>query len=158
MQLWAMGYFWFGGLETALCFFTFFSIFWEFGFTPSSLFGSAVGFAGNLRPVTAVDLIGSGFDKGCASTCDASLWSAAQPDSLCALGPCTATCERLNFFCNMADKNQAWQAAKVAYAAQGKSFGNWRLEALVAAQSGYLFTVMLGQIATMMCVKTRFQV
>jgi hypothetical protein len=29
-------------------------------------------------------------------------------------------------------------------------------QALVAAQSGYLFTIMLGQIACMMCVKTRF--
>jgi hypothetical protein len=60
----------------------------------------------------------------------------------------------------------------------GKNFGHWRQEvifplqpnllaaqeftrrclfqALIAAQSGYLFTIMLGQMACMMCVKTRF--
>ena len=156
LQLWAMGYFWLGGIETGLCFFTFLSIFWEFGFTPSSLYGSAVGFANNLAPFTAADLIGKRFGN-CASSCNPSLWIPSQPDTLCLLQSCTAACERLRFFCNMAANNQKWQAAQAAYVAQGKNFGNWRVEALVAAQSGYLFTIMLGQIATMMCVKTRFQ-
>jgi hypothetical protein len=32
-----MGYLWLGGLETALCFFTFLSIFWEYVCTSSPI-------------------------------------------------------------------------------------------------------------------------
>lgn len=157
-QLWIMGYFWLGGLETALCFFTFLSIFSEYGFTPSSLTGSAVGFMGNGVPITAADLIGSDYCDSTASSvnCPSASWNPAQPDSLCSVPTCVEACSTLRFFCDMEKNNPTWLAAKSEWLSVGKNFGNWRQQALISAQSGYLFTIMLGQIACMMCVKTRF--
>lgn len=157
-QLWTMGYVWLGGLETALCFFTFLSIFSEYGFTPSSLIGSAVGFMGNGVPVTAADLIGIDYCDAATSTinCPSASWNPARPDSLCNVSTCVVACNTLRFFCDLEKNNHKWLEAKSEWLSVGKNFGHWRQQALISAQSGYLFTIMLGQIACMMCVKTRF--
>lgn len=129
-QLWTMGYLWLGGLETALCFFTFLSIFWEYGFSSTSLMGSAVGFMGNSAPVSAADLIGSDYCSAADSSvaCPSSSWLSSQPDTLCLVPACVQACSTLRFFCNMESNNAKWLEVKPSWISQGKNFGHWRQE------------------------------
>jgi sodium/potassium-transporting ATPase subunit alpha len=171
-RLWLMGYVWLGGIETALCFFTFFMILYEYGFIATDLYNSANGFGGtgNLEPFGFIRLALE-VDK-CSTFCNATVWTASPfwntsnhrvEEVLCINSgdfalPCYSNCRRLAFFCNMAIHNEVWTQHEVSdpYYAANKDFSNYRVDALSAAQSGYLFTIVLGQIATMMCVKTRF--
>jgi magnesium-transporting ATPase (P-type) len=71
--------------------------------------------------------------------------------------PCVANCPRLKFFCDMGQNNPVWfNTRSYEYYDMNKDFSSYRIDALSSAQSGYLFTIVLGQMATMLCVKTRF--
>jgi sodium/potassium-transporting ATPase subunit alpha len=161
-RLWVMGYVWLGGLETALCFFTFYSIMAEWGFTAASLVNSANGFGGtgNLVPFTFIKLA-TETDK-CTAFCNASIWTnmpkTPGDEYLCEKEfPCVANCPRLKFFCDMGQNNPVWfNTRSYEYYDMNKDFSSYRIDALSSAQSGYLFTIVLGQMATMLCVKTRF--
>jgi len=101
-----------------------------YGFAPTSLMGSAVGFMGNSAPVTAADLIGSDYCDAAVSTlaCPSASWLAAQPDTLCGVPTCVTACSTLSFFCKMESNNAKWLEAKPAWTQLGKNFGHWRQE------------------------------
>jgi soluble P-type ATPase len=151
-RMWLMGYVWLGGLETALCFFTFYSIFFEWGFTADSLLSSANGFGGtgNLDRFDYIKLALE-VDR-CSAFCNASVWT-KHPDwnvsrpnvteVLCINAgdfalPCHANCPRLAFFCDMASHNLIWLSERADdYFAMNKDFSDYRVNALSSAQSGY---------------------
>jgi magnesium-transporting ATPase (P-type) len=159
LQAFASGYGVQGPLEAIWAFFVFFNVFWSFGFWHADLLGGAIDFKKANSQICG--------DKCCPA------WYAAYPKDMraanstyaaeadmymCTFSSCvTDDHERLKYFCGLMYKNDYWMKFSSEFIAKGWTFADFRTDVLRQAQSAFLFTIVMGQIANGLCVKSHLQ-
>jgi magnesium-transporting ATPase (P-type) len=159
LQAFASGYGVQGPLEAIWAFFVFFSVFWSFGFWHSDLLGGAIDFKKSNSLVCGDKCCPAWYSAYPKHLREANSTYAAEADmNMCLFRSCISSDnERLQFFCDQMYKNDYWMRHAPEFIAQGWTFADFRVFVLKQAQSAFLFTICMGQIANGLCVKSHLQ-
>jgi magnesium-transporting ATPase (P-type) len=159
LQAFASGYGVQGPLEALWAFFLFFSVFWSFGFWHSDLLGGAIDFKKSNSAICDVECCPAWYAAYPEHLRQSNSTYAAEADmNMCYFSSCiTNSNERLRFFCDLMHKNDYWKKSSHDFIAKGWTFSYFRSSVLRQAQSAFLFTICMGQIANGFCVKSHLQ-
>jgi magnesium-transporting ATPase (P-type) len=159
LQAFASGYGVQGPLEAIWAFFMFFSLFWSFGFWHSDLLGAAIDFKKSNTLICDEKCCPAWYAAFPKNMRDANSTYAAEADMrMCSFSSCvTSDNERLQFFCGLMQKNEYWSKFSSEYISKGWTFATFRTSVLSQAQTVFLFTICMGQIANGLCVKSHLQ-
>ena len=159
LQAFASGYGVSGPLEAVWAFFVFFSVFWSFGFWHADLLGSAIDFKQSNTLICSDNCCPVWYAAYPKDIREANSTYAAEADMLmCSFSSCvTNDNDRLKFYCDLMYKNDYWMKYASEFIAKGWTFATFRNQVLKQAQSAFLFTIVMGQIANGLCVKSHLQ-
>jgi magnesium-transporting ATPase (P-type) len=158
LQAFASGYGVQGPLEALWAFFVFFSVFWSFGFWHAELLGGAISFKKSNTLICDDSCCPAWYAAFPKEIRDLNSTNAAEADMrMCSFSACVDDNERLQFFCGLMYENDYWMKYASEFIAKGWTFADFRTQVLKQAQSAFLFTICMGQIANGLCVKSHLQ-